>query len=129
MTALTALTVDWADFQALTVDFAIVYGKMRSDSHPFRPNSLVYRLTVRGHSCDCGAYWRDCPLGSLEALALGAHIERLKELVGLEVCELPKFGRVKAVHHSSTSGNQSNQQNLLSYMNVYKMICHSTLDD
>ena len=82
---------------------------MRSDSHPFQPNSLVYGLTVHGHSCDCGAYWRDCgcPLGSLEALALGAHIERLKELVSLEICELPKFGRVNPLPPRCMRRNQS----------------------
>ena len=53
-----ALTVDRADFRALTVDFAIIYGRMHSDSTP----SLVYGLTECGHSCDCGAYWSDLPL-------------------------------------------------------------------
>ena len=35
--------------------------------------------------------------GSPEALALGAGVERLKEPWVLEVCELPKFGRVRCL--------------------------------
>ena len=41
--------------------------------------------------------------GSHEALALSAGIERLKEPLGLQVCELPKFGRVGPVYIGSPS--------------------------
>ena len=56
-------------FEALTVDFAIIYmyGRMRSDSTP----SLVNGLTERSHSCDCGAYWSDLPLGESSTGPLG----------------------------------------------------------
>ena len=37
-----ALSVDCADFEALTVDFAIIYERIGSNSTP----SLIYRLTV-----------------------------------------------------------------------------------
>ena len=48
-----ALTVDHAGYRASAIDFAIIYGRMRSDSTP----SVVYGLTERSRSCDCGAYW------------------------------------------------------------------------
>ena len=34
---------------------------MHSDSTP----SLVYRVKMCGHSCDCGVYWNDLPLINL----------------------------------------------------------------
>ena len=59
LTVLKALTVDRTDFRPLTV---IIYRRMHSDSNP----SLVYGLTERSHSCDCGAYWSDLPLGGVD---------------------------------------------------------------